>query len=190
MICPVNVRHHSNVYGGFFMAKFTAEERIQIVLRYVHGIESIKAIAQEAKVSLSIVSGWIRLYEQQGIEAFQKKYTSYSLQFKMDVLNYMNETGTSSYDASAIFNISSPRLIRNWRSKLEQDGIGALEQKKKGRPPVKKKTKKIDSKKSPLEGSVEALQEKISRLEMENAYLKKLNALVQMQEKLQTKSKR
>ena len=26
----------------------------------------------------------------------------------MDVLNYMNETGTSSYDAAAIFNISSP----------------------------------------------------------------------------------
>lgn len=173
------------------MAKFTAEERIQIVLRYVHGIESIKAIAKEAKVSLSIVSGWVRLYEQQGIEAFLKKYTSYSLQFKMDVLNYMNETGTSSYDAAAIFNISSPRLIRNWRSKLEQGGIGALEQKKKGRPPVKKKAKKIDSKKSiPTEGSIEALQEKISRLEMENAYLKKLNALVQMQEKLQTKSKR
>lgn len=173
------------------MAKFTAEERIQIVLRYVYGSESIKAIAQEAKVSLNIVSGWIRLYEQQGIEAFQKKYTSYSLQFKMDVLNYMNETGTSSYDAAAIFNISSPRLIRNWRSKFEQGGIGALEKKKKGRPPMKKKVKKIDSKKSiPAEGSVEALQEKIARLEMENAYLKKLNALVQMQEKLQTKSKR
>ncbi|MEH7119459.1 IS3 family transposase [Neobacillus vireti] len=157
------------------MAKFTAEERIQIVLRYVYGNESIKAIAQEARVSLSIVSGWIRLYEQQGIEAFQKKYTSYSLQFKMDVLNYMNETGTSSYDAAAIFNISSPRLIRNWRSKFEQSGIGALEQKKKGRPPMKKKVKKIDSKKSsPAEGSVEALQEKIARLEMENAYPKKV----------------
>lgn len=37
---------------------------------------------------------------------------------------------------------------------------------------------------------MEALQAKIKHLEMENAYLKKLNDLVQMQEKLQTKSKR
>ncbi|MGJ7913843.1 helix-turn-helix domain-containing protein, partial [Neobacillus sp. LXY-1] len=127
----------------------------------------------------------------QGIEAFQKNYTNYSLEYKIGVLNYMNETGTSSYDAAAIFNISSPGLIRNWRSKFEQGGISALEQKKKGRPSMKNESKKNKSiKPSPAEGTVEALQAKIERLEMENAYLKKLNALVQMQEKLQTKLKR
>ncbi|MGJ7913783.1 transposase, partial [Neobacillus sp. LXY-1] len=85
------------------MAKFTGEERIKIVLRYVNGNESINDIAQEAKVASCILSGWIRLYEQQGIEAFQKNYTNYSLEYKIGVLNYMNETGTSSYDAAAIF---------------------------------------------------------------------------------------
>jgi hypothetical protein len=56
---------------------------------------------------------------------------------------------------------------------------------------MKKETKKIEAKKSaPAEGTVEALQAKVERLEMENAYLKKLNALVQMQGKLQTNSKR
>ena len=56
---------------------------------------------------------------------------------------------------------------------------------------MKKEDEEIESQKSiSAEGSVEALQAKIERLEMENAYLKKLNALVQMQEKLQTKSKR
>ena len=73
---------------------------------------------------------------------------------------------------------------------LKSKGLDALEPKKKGRPSMKKETKKIESQKSISEGSVEALQAKIERLEMENAYLKKLNALVQMQEKLQTKSKR
>jgi transposase len=169
------------------MAKFTAEERIQIVLRYLNGNESINEIARGVQVNKNIVSGWIRLYEQQGIEAFLKNYTSYSSQFKMDVLNYMNETGTSSYDAAAIFNISSPGMVRNWRKKFEQGGINALNQKKKGRPSIMKKETK---KPTPAEGTIEALQEKIERLEMENAYLKKLNTLVQMQEKLQTKSKR
>ena len=74
---------------------------------------------------------------------------------------------------------------------MKQGGLDALVPKKKGRPSMKKETKKIESQKPiPAEGSVEALQAKIEHLEMENAYLKKLNALVQMQEKLQTKSKR
>jgi len=159
------------------MSKFKTEDKIQIVLRYLKGNESLEKIAEEVRVSHSIISGWVRLYEQHGIEAFIKSYTNYSWEFKLNVLNYMNETGTSSYDAAAIFNISSPRLIRNWRSKFEQGGIGALEEKKKGRPLMKKKPKKIDSKKSiPAEGSVEALQERIARLEMENTYLKKLRA--------------
>jgi transposase-like protein len=58
------------------MAKFTAEERIKIVLRYVYGNESINEIAREVQVKPPILSGWIRLYEQHGIEAFQKNYTS------------------------------------------------------------------------------------------------------------------
>jgi transposase len=183
-------------FRGFFMADFTAEDRIQIVLRYLNGTESIQEIARQVRVNKSIVSGWIRLYEQQGSEAFLKNYTSYSTQFKMNVLNYMNETGTSSIDAAEIFNIfniSSPGMIRNWRTNWKQGGIDALQPKKKGRLSMKKETKKSESKKetlTPVEGTVEALQAKIEQLEMENAYLKKLNALVQMQEKLQTKSKR
>ncbi len=192
MNCPVNVRHNLT-FTGFFMAKFTAEQRIQIVLRYLSGNESINEIAQEVQVQKTIISGWIRLYEQQDSEAFLKSYTSYSTQFKTDVLNYMNETGTSSVDTAAIFNISSPGMIRNWRTKWKQGGIDALQPKKKGRLSMKKEIKKRGSKKdtsSPVEGTVEALQAKIERLEMENAYLKKLNALVHIQGKLQTKSKR
>jgi transposase-like protein len=101
----------------------------------------------------------------------------------------MNETGTSSIDTAAIFNISSPGMIRNWRSAFETGGIVALQPKKKGRPSMKKETK-LNQKQRPAEGSVEALRAENERLRMENAYLKKLNALVQEQEKLQTRSKR
>jgi transposase len=58
---------------------------------------------------------------------------------------------------------------------------------------MKKETEKSESKKEtsiPVEGTLEELQARIERLEMENAYLKKMNALVQIQEKLQIKSKR
>jgi transposase len=61
-------------------------------------------------------------------------------------------------------------------------GIDALQPKEKGRPSMKKGMKELKSQ-TLVEGSLEALQAEVERLRMENAYLKKLNALVQNKEK-------
>ena len=174
------------------MPSINGEQRIEAVLRYLNGSESMKVIAKNVGVTRAVLSGWIRLYEAQGPIAFLKSYTNYSAAFKMDVLTYMNETGASSVDAAAIFNISSSGVIRRWRKRFEAGGHEALVSKKKGRPIMKKETKKSIKPPKPAkdEGSVEMLEARIRQLEMENAYLKKLNALVQSQEKLQPKSKR
>jgi len=189
MNCPVKVRHQSNFYGGFFMAKVSAEQRIQAVQRYLNGNEPMIEIAKDIGVSEQIVSEWVRRYQKNGVDTFLKSYTKYSADYKMNVLNYMNETGISSIDTAALFNISSPGMIRNWKIKFEAGGYDALVSKKKGRPSMNKETKRT-TKSKPAEGSVEALEARIKQLEMENAYLKKLNTLVQMQEKLPIKSKR
>lgn len=171
------------------MSKLTIEQRILAVQRYVNGHESMNEIAKNIGVTKRVISDWVRLYEENGIEAFLKSYTNYSAEYKMSVLNYMNETGTSSIDTAAVFNISSPGMIRNWKKKFEIGGYDALVSKKKGRPFMKIDNKKT-TKSTPAKGSVEELEARIKQLEMENAYLKKLNTLVQMQEKLSTKSKR
>jgi transposase len=173
------------------MSRFKPSEKVEMVRDFLNSNSSIKNIAKQHKVDATILGAWIRLYEQHGCDAFARTYTTYSTQFKMDVLNYMSETGTSSYEAAAIFNISSPGMIRNWQARWLQGGNDALQPKKKGRPVMNDASnKKNENKEDFPEGSVEALQAKIQRLEMENAYLKKLNALVQSTEKLQTKSKR
>ncbi len=168
------------------MSKYTVDDKLKAVERYLTSKESYQTIAESMGTVKSSVITWVKLFEAQGIEGFNKDYTSYSSQFKLDVLNFMNETGASLRETASTFNISSPGTIYKWDQLLKTEGLGALEPKKKGRPSMKKKTNKL----APTEGSVEALQAKIERLEMENAYLKKLNTLVQMQEKLQTKSKR
>jgi transposase len=167
------------------MAKFTAEDKLATVQRYLEGGESYASIGDSIGTSNSVVMNWVMQYQHHGIEAFKKSYTSYSAQFKLDVLNYMNNNGTSPNETAAIFNITSPALIRKWRILFETHGIDALELKKKGRPKMIKKTKKS----TPVEGSVEALKAELERLRMENAYLKKLNALVQNKEALQSKTK-
>ena len=149
--------------------------------------EVISPSVKYMEFSHNLIKKWVLQYQYNGEEGLIKSYTNYTVQFKLDVLNYMNEQGTSLYETAAIFNISAPSTILDWKLKLETEGLDALKSKKKGRPSMKKETKKSIQ---PVEGSLEALQAENERLRMENAYLKKFNALVQMQEKLQTKSKR
>ena len=170
------------------MAKFTNNQKIEVIKRYQNGSDSIKEIAKSMGTSWSVVANWIKQFDYHGLAAFEKSYTMYTPQFKMDVLNYMNENGVSSEQAAVIFKISSPGQIRKWRSQLEKDGMNALFSKKKGRPSMKKETNK-QPKQTPVEGSTEALQTRIKQLEMENEYLKKLNALVQAKEKSLKKTK-
>jgi transposase len=170
------------------MTKFTMEHKISAVVRYQEQLESVDEIARSIGANHEIVRMWIKQFEYHGLAAFEKSYTSYTTQFKMDVLNYMNENGASPNEAAVIFNISSPALIRKWRIQLSTIGIDALVTKKKGRPSMKKENKK-QTINTPAEGSVEALQAELEQLRMENAYLKKLNALVQNKEKSPNRTK-
>jgi transposase len=173
------------------MSKYTVETKLNAVKRYLNGSESYKVIAESIGSTRSQVITWVKLFEAQGVNGLIKDYTAYSTQFKLDVLNYMKETGASLRETASTFNITSPSTVYKWEQLLKTQGVDALVPKKKGRPPLKKEPNKKQSKDVvPSEDSVEVLQAKIKRLEMENAYLKKLNTLVQMQEKLQTKSKR
>jgi transposase len=170
------------------MTKFTRDQKLGAVIRYQNTNDSVEEIAKDIGSASSIVLNWIKQFEYHGLSAFEKSYTSYTAQFKMDVLNYMKENSVSSNEAAVIFNISSPGMIRNWRIQLETSGFDALFSKKKGRPSMNKKSNK-QSKKVQPEGSTEALQARIKQLEMENEYLKKLNALVRAKEKSPRKTK-
>jgi len=170
------------------MAKYTAEERLQAALRYIEGKESSHEIAKSIGTDNKAILTWAKQYEHNGVEAFVKSYTNYTTQFKLDVLNFMIEHGTSLLETAAIFHIAAPSTIRKWRKQFETTGLDALQSKKKGRPSMKKETNK-QSKQAPVEGSPEALQAEIDRLRMENEYLKKLNALVQSKETSPKKTK-
>lgn len=171
------------------MAKFTAEDKIQAVKRYLNGNESSYQIAKSLGTDHKAILKWVKQYDYNGEEAFVKQYTNYTQQFKLDVLNYMVEHGTSLIETAAIFKISAPSAISKWRKQFETLGLDALQSKKKGRLSMKKESMK-QTKQTLAEGSVEALEARIKQLEMENAYLKKLNALVQNKEKSPIRTKR
>lgn len=176
--------------GAFLLSKFTEEEKVEFVKIYLNGDEGLKPVSNMVGVDHSVLLNWIKQYQHHGDEAFKKRCTNYTVEYKLDVLNYMNENGTSIRETAAIFNIPTHSTILTWKKQLEDIGIDALKSKKKGRPFMKNENvKQAIKNNTPAEGSVEALQAELERLRMENAYLKKLNALVQNKEKSPNKTK-
>ncbi|MEF3087974.1 IS3 family transposase [Bacillus altitudinis] len=155
------------------MAKFTIEDKIKAVKRYLVEREPLLGIAKQIGVHKSILQYWVRKYQYHGEKAFSKSYTNYPVQYKLDVLDYMNEHGTSILETAALFNLPSDTTLWNWKRILKTQGVDALQSKKKGRPSMKKKTGKQDITK----GSMEALQAEVEHLRMENEYFKKVECL-------------
>ena len=88
---------------------------------------------------------WVKRFEFHGAKGLEEgSYTNYSVQFKIDVLNYMNEQERPSKKLLLIYNISSSTSW-NWKHLVEAKGNDALKLKKKGRPPtMKKQPKKVN----------------------------------------------
>ncbi|MCG3087668.1 IS3 family transposase [Sporosarcina cyprini] len=170
------------------MAKFTVEDKLHAVNRYLNGRESSHEIAKSLQTDNKAILKWVKQYEYHGAEAFIKSCTTYTQQFKLDVLNYMIEQGTSLNETAAIFKIPSPSTILVWRKQLETQGVDALQSKKKGRPSVKKESNQ-QHKPAPVKGSTEALEARIKQLEMENTYFKKVECLSSKQGKITKKDK-
>ncbi|ARJ39476.1 hypothetical protein SporoP8_13235 [Sporosarcina ureae] len=168
------------------MRKIHVEDKIQAVKRYIEGNESLREIAQSIGIDKSEIRYWVQRYRYHGENGFKKPCTSYSVQFKLDVIHYMVDENTSLRDTAARFNLTHHSTLRRWVNAYREEGADALSPKEEGRLSMKQNP---ENKKKPSVSEKE-LQKEIDFLRMENAYLKKLNALVQEQEKLLKKTKR
>lgn len=123
---------------------------------------------------------WVALYKLHGPKALQKHYSLHTTEFKIRVLNAMSEQGLSFKSAAAQFNIPSSATVSVWQRLYNEGGLNALKPKPKGRRPMRKKMDYQALLKKPIaELSHEELLQRLEYAEIENAYLKKLEALAQ-----------
>ncbi|WP_114572298.1 helix-turn-helix domain-containing protein [Exiguobacterium flavidum] len=168
------------------MAKHTKAFKIQIAERYLMGRDGYEALGKEFGLAHGQVRNWARLYERWGEAIFDRSYTAHSPAFKLEVLNDMATNGLSCIDAALKYRLSSPGMISRWRSAYEREGIEGLAARPKGRAPMARRKKKDPEEMT----EVEKLKERVEYLEMENAALKKLRALVQEENARRTGSRR
>ena len=162
----------------FYMAKYSQGFKLKIVQEYLKGQLGYFLLGQKYGMPSSTpIRHWVRAYKAFGEEGLQQKtkHKEYPVQFKLDVLNFMKQTGASYQDAVIQFNMNHPSLIATWNSKFLKEGVEGLKQAK-GRPSMSKKIKDTAIKVEKIMSREEQLEGENELLRLEVAYLKKLKA--------------
>lgn len=172
--------------GGVIFMSFTYEQKVQAVKLVKEEHLSYLRAGRAIGASKVTVLGWVKLVEHHGYEALhQRTHTTYSGDFKLEVVNYMHDNHLSCHMAAAYFNLSKTQVQR-WERIYYEEGKDALLIESRGRTKTgmpQKRKQTIPSQEQ------EDLIAEVQRLRMENEYLKKLNALVQKRIKREERNK-
>jgi len=163
------------------MTKYILEFKLKLIQEIVETNRGPDYVGKKYGVSESIVRRWYKKHKQYGLEGLTHKRKSYTGEFKESVLEYMKQNHLSLNETALYFKIPDVSTVMNWRNLAEKEGRSSLYEERRGRhTPMTPKKKKIDKPLDP--NSIEALLEENEQLRMENAYLKKLRALVQQRQ--------
>lgn len=164
------------------MSKYDKQFKQSVVDSYLRGADGgYEAVAQLFGIDHSMVRRWVKFFQAHGAGGLDKKFSHYSALFKLSVLQHYWSQSHSIQATAAVFNVRNPAILAEWERRYHLGGIDALHPRPRGRP--KKMATPPDPKPPapPDDGSRtrEELLAELNYLRMENAYLKKLKALVQ-----------
>lgn len=173
------------------MTKYSEQFKLSVVQQYSKGTAGYTTVAQQHGLSPSLVQRWTSLYRMHGVDGLKKKFSHYPADFRMSVLQHMWDHELSYAQATTLFNIRGPGLIGQWERDFRGGGFDALIPHTRGRPkPMTSPPIKPDSTAPNAGRTRKELEAELDHLRMENAYLKKLHALIQAQQKAPSPKKR
>lgn len=176
------------------MSKYSAVFKRSVVAFYGNGSHSFREAGARFGVDHATVRKWVALDAAHGAAGLEKKFSHYSAAFKLLVLQRMWEDGLSRRQVAALFNIRNAGCLSDWERRYERGGLEALAPRRQGRPRSVSESDKPPTSEAPVSDEAKSRQEllaELRQLRMENAYLKKLEALTREQApKKRTSSKR
>jgi len=154
--------------------KHSLSEKLQVVELYKLGY-GYRSISKKLQLSDSLVKRWLRVYSAHGVVGLERSgrrclNPSLKKQAVRDVLEK-----SLSFESVALKYHISISAVYSWTQQVKLQGYEILSQIKQGHA---SKDMGRPKKKEP-ETELEKLQEELRYLRAENAYLKKLRALVQ-----------
>lgn len=158
------------------MAKYTSKLKLKIVKYVLEEYHSTYEASKAFGVGVSCVKLWVRKYKEHGSKGLIKNIQKYDGDFKVNVVKYMHENHLSLGETAIRFNVANNVIVGKWERMYYEEGPQSLYEERRGR---RKKMNSKPRKKNLSKEVQEDLIEENQRLRMENAYLKKLQALVQ-----------
>ncbi|MET0856426.1 MAG: IS3 family transposase [Telluria sp.] len=166
------------------MKKHTQQFKLAVVQHYLNGVDGYETVAQHHDVGRALVRRWVAFYRSHGVDGLKHKHTAYTADFKLSALQHMWENKLSYAATAAIFNIRGQCYLGIWERCYREGGIDALTPRPRRSPP-KMPDPNTSNPPAPMPAptdetrSRDELVAELNYLRMENAYLKKLKALVQ-----------
>jgi transposase len=163
------------------LRKYTEKTKIAAAADYCSGQLGLKIVAKRHGVGVSSLRKWISTYLIHGSEGLRRRRRHYhSVESRLLILNRMRDEGLSYRKAAALFNIENFNILKKWEQE-HQVGICSARALYASASREKMKKKKSSESHQPDETrNLQELLREINHLRMENAYLKKLNALAQV----------
>ena len=159
------------------MSKYSSEFKLKIVKYCINERLGHAYVAKLFGVNHETLRKWIKKYQKFGPSGLIKNTNqSYSGDFKVAVVEYMHNNHLSLAETCIQFNLGCHSVISKWERIYYEEGPQALYLERRGRS---KKMNSKPRKKKLYKATEKDLIAEIQQLRMENAYLKKLNALVQ-----------
>ena len=132
---PLKVRVENLNFRGVFMAKYSEVFKIKLVTEYLHGNLGYKSLMKKYNMpSTSPLKNWVKSYKVQEMEGLRRRKTKeeYTVQFKLDAVQFMLETGASYLETAVQFNLNNHSMIQRWLKAFREQGIEGLKTKIKG----------------------------------------------------------
>lgn len=161
------------------MIKHSDQFKLQVVTQYLAGSVGYHSLARSHGIAGPMVRRWVGLYRLHGMAGLASKKSHYSTEFKLSVLHDMWDNCLSQTQVAVKHNIRNPTSIGIWERCYHNGGF---------KPPVRSCREKTPEMPAPTtkpdalrddQKSREQLLAEVEYLRMENAFLKKLEALVQ-----------
>lgn len=173
--------------------KYSLKEKLAIVRAVKRGQLSCTSASKQLGTNLTTVRRWVNLYLLHGKAALQPGIRKYSGKFKVHVVEYMLKNRLSLMQTAVQFAIPQDYTVGKWLNKYQDNGPAALLKETKGRKASvmdKKREKKINPPStSPVDKKLAALEAEVEYLRAENAFLKKLDALIREEDAVKVTGK-
>lgn len=158
--------------------KYSYEDRLRAVQYVLVDHMSVRSAADLLGCHQKDVRHWVARYERYGKEGLRMKHGSYSGDFKLYVITYMRENHLSLFETAVKFGIPRDWTVNQWDRIYTKEGASGLYRDNRGK--MKKTDKsKLPAVSKPSKRTEEELLAELEYLRAENAYLKKLEALVE-----------